>query len=113
MGVGPVHAVVPLRFASVPNPIRATVEGIGRLLVYLRLITASRAQRIAGLAWPRLLTGLARMSPATPDVAMVAVALSPAATAGVGSVVADWNMPSMLVGRSACCTTLLVSQACR
>ena len=110
MGVGPVHAVVPLRFASVPNPIRATVEGIGRLLVHLHLITASRAQRIADLAWPRILTGLARMSKATADVAMVGVAVGPAAIAGVGYGVPYWTMTYMLGGGIAGGTISLVSQ---
>jgi len=93
-----------------PNPVRAALEGIGRLLVYLNLIDRPRAQRISDLAWPRIVTGLARMSKATADVAMVGLALGPAAIAGVGYGVPYWTMTFMLGGGIAGGTIHLVSQ---
>ena len=93
-----------------PNPVRATLEGIGRLLVHLNLIGRSQAQRISDLAWPRIVTGLARMSKATADVGMVGIALGPAAIAGVGYGVPFWTMTYMLGGGIAGGTIHLVSQ---
>ena len=92
------------------NPVRVAIEGIGRLLARLQLITAPRAQRIADLAWPRIVTGLARMSKATADVAMVGMAVGPAAIAGVGYGVPYWTMTYMLGGGIAGGTISLVSQ---
>jgi len=92
------------------NPVRASLEGIGRLLVYLNLIGRPRAQRISDLAWPRIVTGLARMSKATADVAMVGMAVGPAAIAGVGYGVPYWTMTYMLGGGIAGGTISLVSQ---
>ena len=92
------------------NPVRAVIEQIGRLLVHLNLIEQSRARRIAGLAWPRIVTGLARMSKATADVGMVGIALGPAAIAGVGYGVPYWTMTFMLGGGIAGGTISLVSQ---
>ena len=92
------------------NPVRAALEGIGRLLVRLNLIGRPRAQRISDLAWPRIVTGLARMSKATADVAMVGIALGPAAIAGVGYGVPYWTMTFMLGGGIAGGTIHLVSQ---
>jgi putative MATE family efflux protein len=92
------------------NPVRATIEGIGRLLAHLNLIDRPRARRISDLAWPRIVTGLARMSKATADVGMVGLALGPAAIAGVGYGVPYWTMTFMLGGGIAGGTISLVSQ---
>lgn len=74
------------------------------------LIDASRARRISDLAWPRIVTGLARMSKATADVAMVGTALGAAAIAGVGYAIPFWTMTFMLGGGIAGGTISLVSQ---
>lgn len=92
------------------NPVRATIERIGRLLARFSVIDATRARRISDLAWPRIVTGLARMSKATADVAMVGTALGPAAIAGVGYGVPFWTMTFMLGGGIAGGTISLVSQ---
>ena len=92
------------------NPVRALIESVGRLLAHLNLIGRSRAQRISDLAWPRIVTGLARMSKATADVGMVGLALGPAAIAGVGYGVPYWTMTFMLGGGIAGGTISLVSQ---
>jgi len=93
-----------------PNPVRATIEAIGRILARLNLIGRPRARRISDLAWPRIVTGLARMSKATADVGMVGIALGPAAIAGVGYGVPYWTMTFMLGGGIAGGTISLVSQ---
>jgi len=92
------------------NPVRALIDGLGRLLVRLGLLSRARARRISGLAWPRIVTGLARMSKATADVAMVGTALGASAIAGVGYGVPFWTMTFMLGGGIAGGTISLVSQ---
>ncbi|WP_375802833.1 MATE family efflux transporter [Salinibacter sp.] len=92
------------------NPVRAVIESIGRSLARFNLIGGSQARRISDLAWPRIVTGLARMSKATADVAMVGIALGPAAIAGVGYGVPFWTMTFMLGGGIAGGTISLVSQ---
>jgi putative MATE family efflux protein len=94
----------------IPNPIRAIVEALGRTLARLGLISKARAERISTLAWPRMVTGLARMSKATADVAMVGTALGASAIAGVGYGVPFWTMTFMIGGGIAGGTISLVSQ---
>jgi len=78
--------------------------------VSLGWIDGARASRIADLSWPRVVTGLARMSKATADVAMVGVALGPAAIAGVGYGLPFWMLAFILGGGIAGGTISLVSQ---
>lgn len=92
------------------NPVRSLVQGLGWILARLGLLSRTRAQRITALAWPRMVTGLARMSKATADVAMVGAALGPAAIAGVGYGVPFWTMTFMIGGGIAGGTISLVSQ---
>ena len=92
------------------KPIRAVVEGTGRLLARLGLIDAGRAQRVSDLAWPRIVTGVARMSKSTADVAMVGTALGTSAIAGVGFAIPYWALAFMLGGGVAGGTISLVSQ---
>ncbi|MFC6727659.1 MATE family efflux transporter, partial [Natronoarchaeum mannanilyticum] len=54
-----------------PNPVRWLLLSIGRLLARAGLIDGRRAERTTDLAWPRIVTGLARMSKSAADVAMV------------------------------------------
>ena len=96
--------------SSVPNPVRALIVGLGSLLGRLGLVDLARARRIADLAWPRIVTGLARMSKATADVAMVGTALGASAIAGVGYGVPFWTMTFMIGGGIAGGTISLVSQ---
>jgi len=92
------------------NPIRALVHGLGRLLGQVGLLDPTRADRISGLAWPRMVTGIARMSKATADVAMVGTALGAPAIAGVGYGVPYWTLTFMIGGGIAGGTISLVSQ---
>ncbi len=92
------------------NPVRASIEGVGWILAQLGLIEAGRARRVSNLAWPRIVTGLARMSKSTADVAMVGTALGASAIAGVGYAVPYWALAFMLGGGIAGGTISLVSQ---
>ena len=92
------------------KPIRATIEGIGLLLVRLGLIDRKRARKTSDLAWPRIVTGLARMSKSTIDVAMVGSALGASAIAGVGFATPYWALAFVLGGGIAGGTISLVSQ---
>lgn len=95
---------------TVPNPIRFILNWISRGLARLGLVDAERGQRTVDLAWPRILTGLARMSKSAADVAMVGVALGPAAIAGVGFAGPYWGIAFTLGGGLASGTIALVSQ---
>jgi len=95
---------------SLLNPVRAVLELIGHGLSVVGLIDGERGQRIADLAWPRIVTGIARMSKATADVAMVGTALGASAIAGIGYGVPYWTMTYMLGGGIAGGTISLVSQ---
>lgn len=92
------------------TPIRGGIEAVGRGLARLGLIDAERAQRVSDLAWPRIVTGLARMSKATADIAMVGSALGAAAIAGVGYALPYWGLAYMIGGGIAGGTISLVSQ---
>ncbi|PSQ88698.1 MAG: MATE family efflux transporter [Bacteroidetes bacterium QS_8_64_10] len=92
------------------KPIRLAIEGIGLLLARLGLIDARRALRTARLAWPRIVTGIARMSRSTVDVAMVGSAVGTSAIAGVGFATPFWALAFMLGGGVAGGTISLVSQ---
>ena len=96
--------------ASVPNPLEALLVAIGHVLARLGLISESRARQTVDLAWPRILTGIARMSKNAADVAMVGIALGPAAIAGVGFAGPYWGIAFSIGGGLAAGTIALVSQ---
>lgn len=94
-----------------PNPIRLVVYWVGLALVRAGLIERERARRTTNLAWPRIVTGLARMSKEAADTAMVGVAIGTGAIAGVGFAAPYWGMAFALGGGLASATIALVSQA--
>ncbi|QLG28776.1 MATE family efflux transporter [Halorarum halophilum] len=96
--------------SRIPNPLRSLVLAVGLLLSRFGLVTERRARRITDLSWPRILTGLARMSKSAVDVAMVGIALGPAAIAGVGFASPYWGLAFSLGGGMAAGTIALVSQ---
>lgn len=96
---------------SPPNPIRLAVLYIGRLLARLGLIEPERARRTTDLAWPRIVTGLARMSKEAIDVVMVGIALGTGAIAGVGFAASFWGIVFALGSGVASGTIALVSRA--
>ena len=97
--------------SRVPNPIRLLILWIGLTLSRAGLIDRYRARRITGLAWPRVVTGIARMSKNAVDVAMVGVAVGAGAIAGVGFAGAYWGLAFSVGGGIAGGTIALVSQS--
>ncbi|TYT63348.1 MATE family efflux transporter [Natrialba swarupiae] len=93
-----------------PNPLKAVVLVIGLGLARLGVIDRERAVRTTELAWPRIVTGLARMSKSVVDVAMVGVAVGTSAIAGVGFAGPFWGLAFALGGGVAGGTLALVSQ---
>lgn len=94
----------------IPNPIRLVVLCIGRMLVRVGLVNRERARRTTELAWPRIVTGVARMSKNAVDVAMVGIALGSTAIAGVGLAGPYWGLAFAAGGGLAAGTIALVSQ---
>jgi len=92
------------------TPVRATIKGVGVAMARLGFIDEHRALRVADLAWPRIVTGLARMSKSTADVAMVGTALGASAIAGVGYATPYWALAFTFGGGIAGGTISLVSQ---
>lgn len=97
--------------SRVPNPVRLLVLWVGLALSRVGLIDARRARRITDLAWPRVVTGIARMSKNAVDVAMVGVAIGSGAIAGVGFAGAYWGLAFSVGGGIAGGTIALVSQS--
>jgi putative MATE family efflux protein len=94
-----------------PNPVRLIVLYVGLGLARVGLIDETRAQRTTDLAWPRVVTGLARMSKNAADAAMVGIGVGPAAIAGVGFAGPYWGLTFSLGAGIAAGTIALVSQS--
>jgi putative MATE family efflux protein len=94
----------------VPNPLRWLLLSVGQLLARAGLVDPGRAERATDLAWPRIVTGIARMSKSAADVAMVGIALGPAAIAGVGFATPFWGLAFAIGAGIAGATISLVSQ---
>ena len=74
------------------NPARGVVLGTARVVARLGLIDARRGERISLLAWPRMLTGVARLSQRIADFAMVGAVLGAPALAGLAFALAYWQV---------------------
>ncbi|MXV64461.1 MATE family efflux transporter [Natronorubrum sp. JWXQ-INN-674] len=98
------------RWSDLPNPFRWLLLAVGYLLGRFGVIDPRRAERTTDLAWPRIMTGLARMSKSAADVAMVGIALGPAAIAGIGLATPYWGLAFGFGGGIAGATIGLVSQ---
>ncbi|MFC7213334.1 MATE family efflux transporter [Saliphagus sp. GCM10025334] len=94
----------------VPNPFRLLILWIGFALARAGLIERERARRTTDLAWPRIVTGIARMSKSAVDVAMVGIAVGSSAIAGVGFAGPFWGLAFSVGGGVAGGTIALVSQ---
>lgn len=92
------------------NPVKGAILLVGLALSRLGLIDEDRARRTTALAWPRIVTGLARMSKSAVDIAMVGVAVGGAAIAGVGIAGPFWGVAFALGSGIAAGTIALVSQ---
>ena len=93
-----------------PNPVRLLILYIGLALARAGLVEPKRVRRTTDLAWPRIVTGLARMSKNAVDVAFVGIAVGPVAIAGVGFATPYWGVAFSLGGGIAGGTIALVSQ---
>jgi putative MATE family efflux protein len=96
--------------ARLPNPFRALILYIGFALARAGLIDRHRVVRTTDLAWPRIVTGIARMSKNAVDVALVGVAVGTSAVAGVGFAGPYWGLSFAIGGGVAGGTIALVSQ---
>nr|WP_282594754.1 MATE family efflux transporter [Halomarina salina] len=76
----------------------------------MHLVAPERVHETTDLAWPRIVTGLARMSKSVVDVAMVGIAVGPTAIAGMGFAGPYWGMTFAIGGGMAAGTIALVSQ---
>ncbi|MFB6131463.1 MAG: MATE family efflux transporter [Salinigranum sp.] len=65
------------------NPLRLLFRWIARRLARLGVVDEERGRRTADLSWPRIVTGFARLTQRTADVAMVGLFLGPQAIAGM------------------------------
>jgi putative MATE family efflux protein len=72
--------------------IAALGQAVARGLERAGVIEASRVRRVVDLTWPRVITGFARNSQQTADLAMVGLAVGPAAIAGVTFAFAYWRI---------------------
>lgn len=97
--------------SRVPNPVKLLILWVGLALARAGLIDRHRVRRITDLAWPRVVTGIARMSKNAVDVAMVGVAVGSGAIAGVGFAGAYWGLAFAVGGGVAGGTIALVSQS--
>ena len=90
--------------------LRLPILYIGFALARFGLIDRQRAVETADLAWPRIVTGVARMSKNAADVAMVGAVLGADAIAGVGVAGPFWGLAFAIGGGVAGGTIALVSQ---
>ncbi|QKY19496.1 MATE family efflux transporter [Halolamina sp. CBA1230] len=90
--------------------LRLPILYIGLALARVGLIDRQRAVETADLAWPRIVTGVARMSKNAADVAMVGAVLGADAIAGVGVAGPFWGLAFAIGGGVAGGTIALVSQ---
>lgn len=74
------------------NVLKLAISITASAVARIGLIDEKRGKRIADLAWPRVLTGLARQSKITADLAMVGLAIGPGAIAGLGFAFAYWSL---------------------
>ncbi|MFW5918122.1 MAG: MATE family efflux transporter, partial [Haloferacaceae archaeon] len=74
------------------NPVRFVYETVAARLASAGLIDRGRGERVAGLAWPRFLTMFARDLYRVADIAMVGLAIGPAAIAGLAYASIYWGL---------------------
>ncbi|GAB6878812.1 MATE family efflux transporter [Halorubrum gandharaense] len=96
--------------SRVPNLFRLAILYIGFALARVGIIDRDRVVRTTDLAWPRIITGIARMSKSAVDVALVGVAVGTSAVAGVGFAGPFWGLAFAIGGGVAGGTIALVSQ---
>lgn len=88
----------------------AVGDAVARALDRGGVISAARFDRTMGLAWPRIVTGLAIMSKQTVDLALVGATVGASAVAGLAFAYAYWQLAKFLAIGLAGGTVSLVSQ---
>lgn len=78
------------------NVFDAGMRGIARILARLGFIDAHRGARTVDLAWPRMVTGFARVSQQIADLAMVGSVLGAPAVAGIAFASAYWQIATQI-----------------
>jgi len=78
------------------NPVAAAAHWFAGVLARRGVIDADRGARTVDLAWPRMVTGVARLSQRLADLAMVGAVLGPAAIAGLAFAFAYWQIGNTL-----------------
>lgn len=73
------------------NPVRSLFHSVATRLGRVGVIDGGRGSRIADLAWPRFLTMFARQLYRVADIAMVGLAVGPAAIAGLAIASIYWQ----------------------
>ncbi|MFB6163387.1 MAG: MATE family efflux transporter [Halococcoides sp.] len=92
------------------NPVWLVISLVGRAISRVGLIDAERARRTTDLAWPRVVTGIARMSKNAADAAMVGLGVGSLAINGLGYAGPFWGLTFAVGGGLASGTIALVSQ---
>ncbi len=85
-------------------------RAIARALDRAGIIKQSRVRAVTDLAWPRVVTGFARMSQQAADVAMVGLAVGPTAVTGLAFAYTFWMVGEQLALGLSGGTISLVSQ---
>ncbi|MCU4973260.1 MATE family efflux transporter [Halobacteria archaeon AArc-m2/3/4] len=104
------RAVVRFLSRVLRNPVEGVLWYVGMLLARAGYVDAHRAERTTELAWPRIVTGIARMSKSVADLAMVGAVLGSGAVAGIGLATPFAYLAGTLGGGIAGGTIALVSQ---
>ena len=76
--------------------VRRTFYWLVSQMVRAGFIDEQRGRRTVDLAWPRIVTGFARMSQQAADLAMVGIVLGPPALAGMAFAFAYWRIGNQL-----------------
>ncbi|WP_114578933.1 MATE family efflux transporter [Saliphagus sp. LR7] len=92
------------------NPVKWLLWAVGAPLARAGYVDGSRVERATELAWPRIVTGLARTSQSVADLAMVGAVLGSGAVAGIGIATPFAFLAGTLGGGIAGGTIALVSQ---
>lgn len=78
------------------SQVRAAGRTFARALDRAGIIESSRVRAVADLAWPRVVTGIARMSQQAADVAMVGLAVGTDAVTGMAFAFTYWALSEQL-----------------
>jgi putative MATE family efflux protein len=92
------------------NPLRRFLYLVAGAMARFGLLDRNRAEQSADLAWPQMVTALARQSRRTADLAMVGIAFGPSAVAGLGFAYTYWLLVGGLAVGTSGGTISLVSQ---